>query len=169
MADRTPSPTELRRFVMVQWALALVFLIVMGIISKQLSGPGYVYPPVWLIAILMALVVTCAVVTERAYRSITPLDPDHTPETWQEQSMRVFASQTGRAAIVSVIPLLAAAVISVGWARLWGPWPIIVTALPALAILIWETWPHSRNTSITAAMLDADGAESGLVARFLRS
>lgn len=169
MAVRTPTASELRRFVFGQWALTIVFLAVMAIISTQLSGPNYNYPPIWVIAILMALIAASAVVTERAYLSVTPLDSEDTPEVWQEQSMRVFATQTGRTLIICVIPLLVAAIISVVWARIWGPWPIIVTVLPALAVLVWETWPHSRNTSIIAAMLDADGADCGLVTRFLSS
>lgn len=169
MADSTPTVREVRRFVIVQWVLTAVFMVVMGVISLQLSGPGYVYPPIWLIAILMALVAVCAVITERAYLAVSALDPAQTQEEWQRKSMRVFAHQTGRALMICVVPILISAIISVVWARSWGPWPIIVTALPALIILVWETWPHSRNTSIIAAMLDAGGADCGLVRRFLRS
>jgi hypothetical protein len=36
-------------------------------------------------------------------------------------------------------------------------------------VIAWETWPSLRNTSMTAAMLDSAGAESGLVESFLDS
>lgn len=169
MADSTPTVREVRRFVIVQWTLTVVFMVVMGVISLQLSGPSYVYPPIWLIAVLMALVAVCALVTERAYLRVSALDPELPREEWERSSMRVFAHQTGRALMICVVPILVSAIISVVWARSWGPWPIIVTALPALTILVWDTWPHSRNTSLIAAMLDAEGADCGLVRRFLRS
>lgn len=169
MAERTPTTHDVRRFVIVQWALAGIFMLVMGVISQQLAQPQPAYPPIWLIAALMIVVVACAVAAERAFIYVTPLNPDDPPEAWQEQGMRVFTQQTGRALMICVIPLLISAIISVAWSTRWGPWPIIVTAIPALTVLAWETWPHSRNTSLIAAMLDAHGADCQLVARFLRS
>ena len=43
---------------------------------------------------------------------------------------------------------------------------MLIGGVPGLALLAFETWPSLRNTSMTAAMLDAEGADSGLVEAF---
>src|SRR5699024_11462456 len=113
MADSTPTVRDVRRFVIVQWTLTVVFMVVMGVISLQLSGPGYVYPPIWLIAILMALVAVCALITERAYLRVSALDPELPREEWERATMRVFAPQTRRAPMICVVPTTISAIIGV--------------------------------------------------------
>ena len=43
---------------------------------------------------------------------------------------------------------------------------LVYVAVPLL-VLAWEVYPSPRNTSLTAAMLDSQGAESQLVESFL--
>jgi hypothetical protein len=44
-----------------------------------------------------------------------------------------------------------------------GGWPVVIAGFPGLLVLTWEVWPSPRNTSMTAAMLDSQGAQSHLV------
>ena len=48
----------------------------------------------------------------------------------------------------------------------WGAWSLVVGAVPGIALLAFEATPSLRTTTLTEAVLDADGAESGLVEQF---
>lgn len=51
----------------------------------------------------------------------------------------------------------------------YGGWPLVIVGFPGIAVIMWETWPSLHNTSLTAAMLDSQGAQSHLVESFIES
>ena len=92
---------------------------------------------------------------------------DAKPSELQAEAVGIFAGQTVRKLFYCSAPLLPAIVVA--FVGDYGGWPLVIAGFPGVAVIAWETWPSLRNTSMTAAMLDSGGAESGLVESFLES
>ncbi|MET0468542.1 MAG: hypothetical protein ABW075_03220 [Aeromicrobium sp.] len=156
------SPAEVRSFALLQIGLTAVFLV---LLFFMLGGSDADYPPIWLIVLLVALVGVGAFLSERVWLTGSPLPADSDPAELRERAVSIFASQTVRKLIYCEAPLLVAVVIA--FVTDHGGWPLVVAGFPGLLVLTWEIWPTPRNTSLTAAMLDSQGAESHLVESFL--
>jgi hypothetical protein len=157
--DATPS--EVRNFALLQICLTAGFL---ALLFFMLGGDGAPFPPIWLTVLLLALVGAGAFLAERVWLSSSPLPADADPEELQRQAVGIFAGQTVRKLTYCEAPLLFAVVVS--FVTEYGGWPIVIAGFPGLLVLTWELWPSLRNTSLTAAMLDSQGADSRLVESF---
>ncbi len=157
------NPRELRNFAILQWLLTAGFFV---LLFWMLGGTDASFPPVWLAVVLVALVIAGAVLAERAWQSIPPLPASSTPGDVRATAVGLFAKLTVRKLIFCEMPLLIA--VLVAFVTPYAGWPLVIAGFPGLLVLAWETWPSLRNTSMAAAMLDAAGAESGLVQTFLR-
>ncbi|TXL63288.1 hypothetical protein [Aeromicrobium terrae] len=155
------SPSEVRNFARLQLGLTAVFLV---LIYAMIGGLGEDVIPWWLIAALLVAVVVGAVLAERVWMSATPFPPDTDPEEMRAQAVGIFAGQVVRKQAYCQAPILLSALATFVFP--YGGWPILVGAVPGLLVLAFETWPSLRNTSIAEAMLNADGAEAGLVESF---
>ena len=160
--EEHPTPAEVRRFALLQICLTGLFLTVLFFVA---GGTDADHPPVWLLVVLVVLVGVGAVLAERVWLTASPLPADADAIAQHERALAVFASQTLRKLIYCEAPLLVAVVVA--FATDHGGWPIVVAGFPGLLVLTWEVWPSPRNTSLTAAMLDSQGAESHLVESFL--
>ena len=80
------------------------------------------------------------------------------------EAVGIFASQIVRKLAYCEAGVIFAVI--VGFVTPYGGWPMLIGGVPGLALIAFETWPSLRNTSMTAAMLDSEGAESGLVEAF---
>lgn len=158
------TPGEVRNFALLQVGLTAAFLV---LLFFMLGGSSEDYPPVWLSLVLVALVGAGAFLAERVWLSATPLPADADPAELQASAVGIFAGQTVRKLIYCEAPLLFA--VLVGFVGGYGGWPLVVAGFPGLLVLAWEVWPSLRNTSMTAAMLDSQGADSRLVESFLES
>jgi len=171
MPSDSPASTakEIRKFAILQFAFTIAFL---AVVFWSFGGTDGAYPPIWLVVVLMAAIAVAAFFSERVSLTGTPLDPAETPENNQRIALETYASQTLRKLIYSEAPLLLAVLAcfaGIFGGNGYGGWPVLITALPGLALQAWETWPHLRNTSRSAAVLDSKGAESKLVENFRRS
>lgn len=162
-AEYDATPRELRNFAILQVALTAGFFVV---IFWMLGGTDADFPPIWLAVVLVAFVVGGAVLAERAWHSVRPLPADTDVQQAQAEAVTLFAKHTVRKLIFCEVPLLVAVVVA--FVGPYAGWPLVIAGFPGLLVLAWETWPSLRNTSLAAAMLDAAGAESGLVETFLK-
>lgn len=158
------SAKDIRKFAIIQFAITTAFL---GAIFWMFNGTNADYPPIWISILLMVAIAVGAFFSERVWLMGPPLDPAELPETNQALALEAFANQTVRKLIYSEAPLIIAVIIS--FVGNYGGWPVLVAALPGLAVQAWETWPHLRSTSMAAAIFDSKGAESRLVENFVRS
>jgi len=155
------SPSEVRTFAYLQLALTTVFL---GLLFFAFGGISESFPPWWLVAVLLGVVAVSAFFAERVWLSADPMRPDGDPDELQAQAVGIFAGQVVRKLAFCEVGVILSVI--VGFATSYGGWPMLIGGVPALALIAFETWPSLRNTSMTAAMLDAEGAESGLVEAF---
>lgn len=156
------TPAEIRRFALLQITLTGLFLALLFFVA---GGTDADYPPVWVAILLLALVVAGAALAERVWLTASPLATGADPDEQRERGVNVFAAQTLRKLVYCEAPLLLAVVVA--FVTDHGGWPIVIAGFPGLLVLTWEVWPSPRNTSLTAAMLDSQGAESHLVESFL--
>jgi len=159
--DYDTSPSEIRTFANIQLAITTVFLALMFF---AFGGIGEPFPPWWLVAVLLGVVAVSAFFAERVWLSAEPMNPDGDPEEMQSEAVGIFAGQVVRKLAFCMIGVVFSVI--VGFAGSYGGWPMLIGGVPALALIAFETWPSLRNTSMTAAMLDAEGADSGLVEAF---
>lgn len=156
------TPSEVRSFALVQIGLTAVFFVLLFFMLGDSSEP---FPPVWLCVVLIALVGLGAFLAERVWLDTSPLAPSADPDEAQREAVGVFAGQTVRKLVYCEVPLLIA--VGVAFVTDHGGWPLVVAGFPGLLVLVWEVYPSPRNTSLTAAVLDSQGAESQLVESFL--
>jgi len=116
---------------------------------------------------MMLAIALGAFFSERVWLTGKPLDPNESAETNEELAIVAYANQTVRKLIYCEAPLIFAVFAS--FVGNYGGWPVLIAALPGLIVQAWETWPHLRNTSMSAAILDPKGAESRLVENFVRA
>ncbi len=153
---------DIRKFSFIQLAITVVFL---AVIFWVFDGPDDDYPPLWVPIFLIVAIAVAAFFSERVWLSAPPLDPAADPAANEVKALEIFTSQTVRKLIISEIPLLIAVLICFVFTV--GGWPVLIAGIPGIAVQAWETIPHLRNTSMTAAILDSKGAESGLVENFI--
>ncbi len=162
---RTPeyetTPSEVRTFAFLQLGLTTVFL---ALLFLAFGGSNAPFPPWWLIAVLLAAVGVAAFMAERVWMTARPLSPALDGEELTAQAVGIYAGQTVRKLAYCEASVIFAVV--VGFVGPYGGWPMLVGGVPGIALLAFETWPSLRNTSITEAMLDSEGAETGLVEAF---
>jgi hypothetical protein len=156
------TPREVRSFALLQIVLTGVFLV---LLFFMLGGTDASFPPIWLTVVLLALVAASAFLAERVWLSASPLPSTAAPADTQREAVGIFAAQTVRKLIYAETPMLIAVVVA--FVTDHGGWPIVVAGFPGMLVLTWEVWPSPRNTSLSAAMLDSQGAESRLVESFL--
>ena len=155
------SPSEVRTFAYLQLGLTTVFLI---LLFFAFGGTGGAFPPWWVIVMLLAVNGITAILAERVWLSARPMDPDADPDELQAEAVGIFAGQIVRKLAFCEAGVIFAVI--VGFVTPYGGWPMLIGGVPGLALIAFETWPSLRNTSMTAAMLDSEGAESGLVEAF---
>jgi hypothetical protein len=163
-AEYDATPKEVRSFALLQIGLIGVFLV---LLFFMLGGSDADYPPTWLAIALVVPIGIGAFFAERVWLSASPLPPDANTDDLQAEAVGIFAGQTVRKLFYCSAPLLPA--IIVAFVGDYGGWPLVIAGFPGLAVIIWEIWPSLRNTSMTAAMLDSGGAESGLIESFRES
>ncbi len=156
------SPSEVKNFALLQLALTAGFLI---LLFFMLGGSDADYPPIWLAVLLVALVGVGAFLSERVWLTAAPLPADADPDDLQRRAIGIFAGQTVRKLMYCEAPLLVAVVVT--FVAGYGGWPLVIAGFPGLLVLAFEVWPSPRNTSMSAAMLDSQGADSQLVESFL--
>ena len=155
------SAREVRTFAFLQMGLTTVFLVLLFFAFGGTSGD---FPPWWLVALLLGVVAFTAYLAERVWLSAQPMSPHSDPDEMQAEAIGIFASQIVRKLVYCEAGVIFAVV--VGFITPYGGWPMLIGGVPGLILIGFETWPSLRNTSMTAAMLDAEGAESGLVEAF---
>jgi hypothetical protein len=156
------TPAEVRSFALLQIGLTGGFLVLLFFMLGANDEP---FPPVWLTVVLVALVAAGAFLSERVWLSASPLTPTAQPDETQREAIGIFAGQTVRKLMYCEAPMLVAVVVA--FVTDHGGWPLVVAGFPGMLVLAWEVWPSPRNTSLSAAMLDSQGAESRLVESFL--
>lgn len=161
LAEYEASPQEVRRFALLQIGLTAGF---MTLIFLALGGTDADLPPWWLLAALLLVVVVAAVLSERVWLQASPLDADDDPDDLERRAIGIFAAQTVRKLMFCEASVLLAILVS--FVGTWGGWPILLAGVPGLFLLGFETWPGLRNLTMTAAMLEAEGAETRLVESF---
>lgn len=162
LESSSESVQGIRKFTIVQLAVTAAFL---AIIFWLRGGTDADYPPIWLIVVLMVAIAAGAFFAERVWTQGIALDPVDDGERNTEYALKIFAGQTVRKLICTEIPLLFAVVMAFVFE--YGGWPVLIAAVPGLAVQAFETWPHVRNTSMSASYLESQGAESGLMEGFL--
>ena len=158
------SPTEIRGFAIVQVVLVGVFLTVL---FWAFGGRDGTIPAWWLIIPLLAAPAAAAFFSERVWLEARPIDPANPPDEATSQAVSVFAGQTLLKLYICTASIIFAIVIGFIFRNHAG-WPILIGGLPSLAVMAFEIWPSTRNTSMTEVMLNAEGAEAKLVQSFLR-
>lgn len=161
LAEYETSPQEVRRFALLQIGLTAGFVV---LIFLTLGGTDADLPPWWVLAVLLVVVFAAGVLSERVWLQSSPLDPDEDPEELERRAVGIYAAQTVRKLMYCEGAVLLAILIS--FIGTWGGWPILLAGVPGLFLLGFETWPGLRNLTMTAAMLEADGAETRLVESF---
>jgi hypothetical protein len=156
------SPSEVRTFAFLQLGLTTVFLVLLFLAFGGATGEDF--PPWWMVVILLVVVAICAVLAERVWLSASPMEPGDDPDRLRSDAVGIFAGQLVRKLAFCEAGIIFAIV--VGFVAPYGGWPMLIGGVPGLAVLAFEIWPSLRNTSMTAAMLDAEGADSGLVEAF---
>lgn len=160
--EYSSSPGEVRQFAIVQVAITAVFLV---LIFFMVGGTSADRPPLWLIGALLACVGVAAFFAERMWLYATPLSLEADPASNRLHAVNVYAGQTVRKLWICQAPVVIS--VLVGFLGNYAGWPVLLGGLPALGLLAFEVWPSIRNTSMTAAMLDARGAKSELVESFI--
>ena len=158
------SPSEIRGFAIVQVVLVGVFLTVLFF---AFGGRDGTIPPWWLIIPLLAAPGAAAYFAERVWLEARPLDPAEPADELTNQAVSVFAGQTLLKLYFCTASIIFAIIIGFVFRNHAG-WPILIGGLPSLAVMAFEIWPSTRNTSMTEVMLNAEGAEAKLVQSFLR-
>ena len=161
-AEYDATPKEVRNFALLQVGLVGGFLV---LLFFMLGGSDADYPPTWLAIALVVPIAVGAFFAERVWLTAAPLSPDTPALEVRNQAVGVFAGQTVRKFFYGFATLLPG--VATAFVGDYGGWPLVIVGFPGLAVIMWETWPSLRNTSMTAAMLDAKGAESHLVESFL--
>ena len=161
-AEYDATPKEVRSFALLQIGLTGAFLVLLFFMLGATDEP---FPPIWLTVVLVVLVAVGAFLAERVWLSGSPLPSSDDPDRTQRDAVGIFAAQTVRKLMFCEAPLLIA--VGVTFVADHGGWPLVVAGFPGMLVLTWEVWPSPRNTSLTAAMLDSQGAESRLVESFL--
>lgn len=156
------TPSEVRRFALLQIVVTGALLV---LLFFTVGGTDAPFPPTWMTVALLALVGIGAFLAERVWLSAAPLAPSADPAQTQREAVGIFASQTVRKLIYAETPMLVGALLAI--TAPYAAWPIVITGFPGMLVLTWEVYPSPRNTSLTAAMLDSQGAESQLVESFL--
>jgi hypothetical protein len=163
-AEYDATPKEIRNFAVLQIGLIGLFLV---LLFFMLGGSDADYPPWWLAVALVVPLAIGAFFAERVWLSASPLPADAPADELRGEAVGVFAGQTVRRLFYTAAGLLPA--IIVAFVGDYGGWPLVIAGFPGLAVIGWEVWPSLRNTSMTAAMLDSQGADSQLVESFLES
>lgn len=158
-APQDTTPAEVRKVVKVQLGLAAVFMVV---VFGLLDGLDSDRPAIWLMVLPLVVLAIGAVLAERAWLGIKPLDPE-APHT-ERAALEAFVSLTTRKFVYCEGALLLCVILAFASNR--AGWLVAIAAIPGLAVLAFETWPSARNLSLTAAMLDANGTDSGLLESF---
>jgi hypothetical protein len=155
------SPSEVRTFAFLQLGLTAIFL---ALLFFAFEGTNANRPPWWLIAVLLVAIAISGFLAERVWLTATPMDPGRDPDELQSDAVGIFAGQIVRKLAYCEAGIIFAVI--VGFVTSYGGWPMLIGGVPGLALLGFETWPSLRNTSMTAAMLEAEGADTGLVEAF---
>lgn len=156
------SPREVRQFAALQIALTAAFLVVIFFMLGATDAP---FPALWVIGLMLVVVGVAGFLSERVWLSTPPLDSSADPAVNRRDAVGIFAGQTVRKLVYCEAAVVFCVLVTFVADR--GGWPILVGGVPALLVLTWEIWPSLRNVSMTAAMLDARGASSGLVDSFV--
>ncbi|KRC64132.1 hypothetical protein ASE12_04745 [Aeromicrobium sp. Root236] len=162
-AEYDATPKEVRNFALVQIGMVAAFLVALFFLF---GGSDADYPPAWLAVALVVPIAVGAFFAERVWLRASPLSPETPPHELRNEAIGVFAAQTVRKFFYCFFAMIIPAC-AVTFAGDYGGWPLVIAGFPGLAVIGWETWPTLRNTSMTAAMLDSQGAESHLVESFL--
>ncbi len=158
-AREETTPVEVRRTIAVQIALTAVFLLAMFVLLDGLDADA---PPIWLIVVLLLVVAAGAVLAERSWLKIAPLAAGTTDR--DRAALDLYVSHSLRKVVYCEGAVLICIVLA--FAFDYAAWPIVIGALPGLAVLAFETWPSPRNLSLVETMLDAKGGSSRLIERF---
>ena len=161
VAEYDAKPREIRNFVIVQLALTALFL---ALLVWMFDGIDADKPPVWVWVVLLAGVGAGAFFAERAWLQTPPLRAsDEDPEA---TGLAIYAGQTVRKLAYCEVPILIG--VAFAFAIDHAAWPILIAGIPGFVILAFEIWPSARNLSLTEAVLDANGAQTQLLASFGR-
>jgi hypothetical protein len=163
-AEYEATPKEVRNFAQLQIGLVGGFLV---LLFFMLGGSDADYPPAWLAVTLVVPIAVGAFLAERVWLTASPLPADMPPPELRNQAVGLFAGQTVRKFFYCFAALLPGVIAA--FVGDYGGWPLVIVGFPGIAVLMWETWPSLRNTSLTAAMLDSQGAQSHLVESFIES
>jgi hypothetical protein len=158
------SPAEIRGFAIVQVVLVGIFL---AVLFWAFGGREGTIPPWWLIIPLLAAPAAAAYFAERVWLEARPLDPADPPEEQTNQAVSVFAGQTLLKLYFCTASIIFAIIIGFVFRNHAG-WPILIGGIPSLAVMAFEIWPSTRNTSMTEVMLNSNGGAANLVKSFLR-
>ncbi len=161
----TESPAtiakDIRKFAIIQIVITTAFLI---FIFWAFGGTQAARPPIWVFVLLLATIGVAAFFAEQVWLKVAALDPERTADDNQRLALDAFTSQTMRRLLISEAPLLVAVLTC--FIGPWGGWPVLISAIPGLALQTFETYPSLRNTSMAAAIMDSAGAESRLIENF---
>lgn len=155
------SPGEVRRFVALQVVIAAGFVVVLFL---ALGGTDDTRPPWWVMLLMVAPVAVAAFFAERVWMDAPALDPSDPVEEQRRRGVAVYAAHTVRRLAICQVPVIVSVLVT--FIGPWGAWSLVVGAVPGIALLAFEAFPSLRSTTLTEVVLDADGAESGLVEQF---
>lgn len=158
LIDRPPSPEDLRRSVTVQVALTGLFCL--GIIMLR-GGTGAPFPPWWLLAVLVASVAVGAAVALRLPHRLQPLAADRPADELRAEAALTFARVTLQRGVATGVPLVL--IVFSTFVTETAGWAVITVAPLGLVVMAAFTWPTLRSVALTAAVLEAEGAETGLL------
>jgi hypothetical protein len=160
-AEYDASAKELRSFSTLQVVITTVFVVVLYFVLGGTDAPR---PSWWAMLALLVPVVVAAVLAERVWTGTPTLDPATDGDEQNRRATAVYAAHTVRRLAICQSAIIVA--ILVTFVAPWGAWPLVITAVPGIVLLAWETTPTLRSLSLTEALLDADGADSRLVESF---
>ena len=155
------SPGEVRRFVALQVVITAGFVVVLFF---ALGGADDARPPWWVMLLMIAPVGVAAFFAERVWMDAPALDPAESVEEQRRRGVAVYAAHTVRRLAICQAPVIISVLVT--FIGPWGAWSLVVGAVPGIALLAFEATPSLRTTTLTEVVLDADGAESGLVEQF---
>lgn len=158
LIGRPPKPAELRRSATIHVGLTAAFL---GVVIVLRGGTNASPPPWWLLVALLAIVAVGAAVAERVPYAADPIDPSLTGEKARDAAALALARQTLRRFVITGGPLVIVVLASFLFEH--GGWPMILIGPIGVLVMAVETWPSRRNVSVSAALLEAEGARTGLV------